>query len=115
MDNDDKGSYLFSMLLGGGFALMLLTPFYIARKFGMHVLTGFMAMVMTFIAFNSDAIISTFQGDNYPTKLPSPGPALQQLADFGFWKLAAILWVGTILCFVAEQIIPQLKTGSNNE
>ena len=115
MDDNDKGSFFFSMLLGGGFALMLLAPFYIARRYGVHVLTGFMATIMTVVAINSDAITSTFSDVSYSSHLASPEHLLQQLANFGFWKLAAILWVGTILCIVAEQLIPQLRQESKNE
>ena len=107
-DSNQGGGLLGGLVLGAGFAGMLLLPFYIAARFGAHVVGGACAVMVTTLALFSDALVTWANSavDCGFRCAAAPGAHfILTMNDFGFWKLAALMWVVFFLMALAPVFI----------
>lgn len=106
-DGNEGGGLLGGLLLGAGFAGMILLPFYIGYRFGAHVLAVLAAGVMTLYALFSPALVELAR-DTSCTGLTcfsnSAGPLILELDKIGWWWLAGAMWVMAGLMYLAHAV-----------
>lgn len=108
MNENDNGSLLGSIVLGVGFAGMLLLPFYIVQRFGGRAVAIVGAIFFTVLAgFSADlvALASEFQNCGYGCAA-APGANLILAIDrFGWWLLAGLAWGNLLLMELAGAVL----------
>lgn len=108
-DNNQGAGLLGGLLIGAGFAGILLAPFYIAHRFGTHVVAGAAAVMMTTLAVFSDSLVKMaldMQDCSYRC-LAAPGARIiLELDRIGWWPLTIGMWVMFGLMVFANAIRP---------
>lgn len=105
--SDNNGGWFGGLILGAGFAAMILAPFYIGYRYGVHVLAGIGAVLATIYAWFSPELVAMAKeiGDCGHGCLAAPGAQLILTLDkFGWWWMAGFMWVGFILTLAARAI-----------
>lgn len=114
-DSESKGlsDLLGGLVLAAGFGAMIMAPFYIAYRYGLHVLAIVVASMATMYAVFSPEV----RGIAQDIKATSyrPGSTLEALADFllamdkiGWWWIAGVFWaIATICVFAWYSRVPQ--------
>lgn len=103
-DNENGGGLFSGLLVGLGFAMIVMAPFYIARRLGAHVLVGAMAVFATSLALFSDNLVGMARevGDCGARCAAEPGAKLILALDaFGWWFFAGVTWVLFALLLLA--------------
>lgn len=94
---NNGGGLLFGIVLGAGFAGMLLLPFYIAQRLGAHVLVALVALLSTLMAINSDSLLAMTAEMQRCAGMICFGAPLAELIlafdKFGMWPFALLQWV----------------------
>lgn len=107
-DSNQGGGLLGGLVLGAGFAGMLLLPFYLAARFGAHVVGGACAVMVTALALFSDPLVTWANSavDCGFRCAAAPGARLiLTMNDFGLWTLAALMWAMFFVMALAQVVI----------
>lgn len=107
MSDNNGGGVLGGLLIGLGFAGIVLAPFYIASRYGVHVLAGIAAVFATGYAVLSPELVAMANeiGDCGHLCLAAPGAKLiLELDKFGWWWLAGVMWLAFALSVLAQAV-----------
>lgn len=119
MSNDNNGSGLLGgLVLGAGFAGLLLAPFYIAYRFGVHVVTGAAAVVATALALFSAELVAMapeMQNCGFRCVSAPVGNRILEMDKFGWWTMAGVMCAMFILTVFAAVIRQPVTEGHNQE
>lgn len=108
-DNNQGAGLLGGLVVGAGLAGILLAPFYIAHRFGAHVVAGAAAVMMTTLAVFSDSLVKMALEMQYCGYrcLAAPGAhIILELDRIGWWPLTIGMWVMFGLMVVANALRP---------
>lgn len=96
-DQDNNGgSFLGTLLVGMGFAGIVLAPFYIAYRFGAHHVAGAAALMMTILAMNSAdlvAMAAEMQFCGFHCAAAPGAQLIMTLDKLGWWKVTIFMWL----------------------
>lgn len=104
-DDNGGGGLLTGLMLGAGFATIILAPFYIGRRYGIHVLAVIAAVLATLYAIISPWLVAMAKEVGYCGARCLAQPAAQlilELDKIGWWWIAAGTWLVTGLFLVAR-------------
>ncbi|MBF6649175.1 hypothetical protein [Methylobacter sp. BlB1] len=111
-DSNNGGGLLTGLLLDAGFTTMILAPFYIGHRYGVHVLALISAGLATFYAIISPELVAIAKEDiGYCGLNCLAGTAAEvilELDKIGWWWIAASMWLVASLCWVAQAVKPGL-------
>lgn len=118
MSDNGSGGVLGGLLIGVGFFTIVLTPFYIAYRFGVHVLALVTAVLATIYALISPWLVAMAKAPAGGTgstagAFDSVSRLILQMDAIGWWQIAAFMWVNAILMALA--VVVRGSTGAATE
>ncbi len=113
--SDNSGGWFGGLIMGAGFAAMILAPFYIGYRYGVHVLVGLGAVLATAYAVFSPELVAMAKevGDCGRGCIAAPGAQMILALDkFGWWWMAGLMWAGFFLILIARALhsTPNMET-----
>lgn len=108
MSNEENGCGLLGgIVLGAGFAGMILLPFYLAQRLGANVIVGAQALLCTVMAIFSDdlvAMATKMQDCGYMCFSAPAAKLILEMDKIGMWTLAAVAWLLLGMMILANSV-----------
>lgn len=110
MPSNRDGGWFGALALSAGIVSAILLPFEIARRFGLHIIALFCAVVATLLALLSSSLVemalSAKESSGFkpmPDLGTSGADVILALEQIGWWWMALVWWIFAILSLMAKR------------